>query len=63
MESRGVIDRAEGILTDRHELTADQAFHVLAQVSMRTNGKLDTIADDPVHTGDLPPGTWFAPPH
>ena len=47
---------------DRHKLTADQAFQVLAQASMKTNRKLYVVADELVHTGDLPPGDWFAPP-
>ena len=54
LESRGVIDQAKGILMDRHKLTADQAFQVLAQMSMRTNRKLRAVADDLVHTGELP---------
>jgi GAF domain-containing protein len=62
LETRGVIDQAKGILMDRHKLTADQAFQVLAQMSMKANRKLREIADDLVHTGDLPPGNWFAPP-
>ena len=59
LANRGVIDQAKGILMDRHKLTADQAFQVLAQMSMKTNRKLHTIADDLVHTGDLPPGNWM----
>ena len=54
LETRGIIDQAKGILMDRHKLTADQAFQVLAQMSMRTNRKLRAVADDLVHTGDLP---------
>ena len=57
LETRAVIDQAKGILMDRRKLTADQAFQVLVQVSMTTNRKLRTIADDLVHTGELPPGT------
>ena len=57
--SRGVIDQAKGILMDRHKLTADQAFQVLAQMSMKTNRKLHAVADELVHTGDLPPGNWL----
>ncbi|SHN58636.1 GAF domain-containing protein [Geodermatophilus obscurus] len=55
LATRGVIDQAKGILMDRHKLTADQAFQVLAQTSMKTNRKLYAVADDLVHTGD-PPG-------
>jgi GAF domain-containing protein len=60
LETRGVIDQAKGMLMDRHKLTADQAFQVLAQMSMKTNHKLRTVADDLVHTGELPPGNWVA---
>ncbi len=60
LETRGIIDQAKGILMDRHKLTANQAFQVLAQMSMKANRKLYAIADDLVHTGDLPPGNWFS---
>ena len=40
LESRAVIDQAKGILIERYKLTADQAFQLLAQVSMKTNRKL-----------------------
>jgi GAF domain-containing protein len=58
LETRGVIDQAKGILMATRQLTADQAFQVLAQVSMKTNRKLHAIADELVHTGGLPPGNW-----
>jgi AmiR/NasT family two-component response regulator len=45
---------------ERHKLTADQAFQTLALTSMRTNRRLHAVADDLVHTGDLPPGSWIA---
>jgi len=54
LESRAVIDQAKGILMERHKLTADQAFQLLAQASMKTNRKLRSVADDLVHTGELP---------
>ncbi len=54
LESRAVIDQAKGVLMERFKLTADQAFQLLAQVSMRTNSKIRTVADHLVHTGDLP---------
>lgn len=57
--TRAVIDQAKGILMDRHKLTPDQAFQVLAQMSMKTNRKLHAVADELVLTGDLPPGNWF----
>ena len=54
LETRGVIDQAKGILMARHKLTAHQAFQVLARMSMKTNRKLRAVADDLVHTGELP---------
>jgi GAF domain-containing protein len=54
LESRAVIDQAKGILMERHKLTAEQAFEVLAQASMRGNIKLRDVADQLVHTGVLP---------
>jgi transcriptional regulator with GAF, ATPase, and Fis domain len=59
LATRGVIDQAKGILMDRHKLTADQAFQALAQMSMKTNRKLYAVADELVHTGDLPRGNWL----
>jgi GAF domain-containing protein len=54
LESRAVIDQAKGILMERHRLTADQAFQLLAQASMNANRKVRDVADDLVHTGELP---------
>jgi GAF domain-containing protein len=54
LESRAVIDQAKGILMERHKLTADQAFQVLAQVSMQKNIKLRSLAEELVLTGQLP---------
>jgi GAF domain-containing protein len=53
LESRAVIDQAKGILMERHKLTADQAFQVLAQASMRRNRKLRDVADHLVQTGEI----------
>jgi GAF domain-containing protein len=53
LESRAVIDQAKGILIERYKLTADQAFQLLAQASMKANRKLRDIADDLVRTGEL----------
>jgi len=54
LESRAVIDQAKGILIERHRLTPDQAFQLLAQVSMNANRKVRDVADHLVHTGELP---------
>jgi GAF domain-containing protein len=53
LESRAVIDQAKGILMERYKLTPDQAFQLLARVSMTTNRKLRDIADHLVLTGEL----------
>src|SRR3954447_1522959 len=54
LESRAVIDQAKGVLIERHKLTPDQAFQLLAQASMNANRKVRDIAADLVHTGELP---------
>jgi GAF domain-containing protein len=53
-ESRAVIDQAKGILMERHKITADAAFQVLARASMTSNRKLRDIAEHLVDTGELP---------
>jgi AmiR/NasT family two-component response regulator len=53
-EERTTTGRAEGILMERYELTADQAFQVLARVSQRTNRELVDIADEPTQPGAVP---------
>jgi GAF domain-containing protein len=55
LESRAVIDQAKGILMERHKLTADQAFQVLARASMAQNVKVRDVADQLVRTGEMPP--------
>ena len=54
LESRAVIDQAKGILIERHRLTPDQAFQLLTRVSMNVNRKVREVADELVHTGELP---------
>ena len=54
LDSRAVIDQAKGILMERHKLTADQAFQLLAHASMRANTKLRQVAESLALTGDLP---------
>ncbi|ANH36669.1 ANTAR domain protein [Nocardioides dokdonensis FR1436] len=52
--SRTVIGRAEGILMERFDLPADQAFGVLRRVSQGRNVKLNRIAEELVRTGETP---------
>jgi GAF domain-containing protein len=54
MSSRDVIGQAKGILMERHKLTADQAFGVLARVSQELNRKLVDIAREVAETGAVP---------
>ncbi|SOD97790.1 GAF and ANTAR domain-containing protein [Blastococcus haudaquaticus] len=54
MQNRDVIGQAKGILMERHRLTADQAFGVLARVSQELNRKLLDIARELTDTGSVP---------
>ena len=66
MDFRSVIEQAKGILIERHRLTADQAFRLLAGASMHTNRKVRDVADDLVVTGGElapPPPARRPPPH
>ncbi len=52
--NRDVIGQAKGILMERHRLTPDQAFAVLARASQDTNRKLVDVAEALTATGALP---------
>ncbi|TXR57193.1 GAF and ANTAR domain-containing protein [Quadrisphaera setariae] len=51
---RDVIGQAKGILMERHRITADQAFALLASASQHTNRKLHDVAVDLTASGELP---------
>jgi GAF domain-containing protein len=53
MMSRAFIDQAKGILMERHKVTEDEAFTMLAHASQRTNSKLRDVAAELVRTGAL----------
>ena len=53
VRSRDLIGQAKGILMEGCELTADQAFRVLARVSQQTNRKLVDVADELTRTGSV----------
>ncbi len=57
VNNRDVIGQAKGILMERHELTADQAFAVLARVSQELNRKLADVARELTDTGAVPAAT------
>jgi AmiR/NasT family two-component response regulator len=53
MTFRSVIEQAKGVLIERHKLTGDQAFRMLADTSMHTNRKVRDVAEHLVLTGEL----------
>ncbi|MBM9475575.1 GAF and ANTAR domain-containing protein [Nakamurella flavida] len=58
--TRQLVGRAEGILMERHRVTAEHAFQMLVRVSQHRNVKLRDVADRLVHSGRLDdprPGT------
>ncbi|MGZ3145811.1 GAF and ANTAR domain-containing protein [Lentzea chajnantorensis] len=52
--TRDLIGQAKGILMERHQITADQAFAVLTRASQHTNLKLRDIAEQLTRTRRLP---------
>lgn len=52
MATRNVIGQAQGILMERHRLTAGQAFDRLRTASMNLNRKLRDVAKDLSETGE-----------
>ncbi|MFK5647793.1 ANTAR domain-containing protein [Ornithinimicrobium sp. LYQ121] len=55
--NRTVIGQAEGILMERFDMSADQAFEVLRRVSRDGNVKLNAVAAQLVETRRTPNGT------
>ena len=54
--TRQLIGQAQGILMERHKITADQAFGLLVRVSQHRNLKLREVASALVRSGELPDG-------
>jgi hypothetical protein len=54
INNRTVIGRAEGILMERFDLTATQAFAVLRRVSQHRNVRLHLVANELVRTRQTP---------
>jgi GAF domain-containing protein len=54
VDARKRIGQAQGILMERFDLTADQAFAVLLRYSQDNNVKLRAVADRLVETRELP---------
>jgi transcriptional regulator with GAF, ATPase, and Fis domain len=53
LESRAMVDQAKGILVERHQLTPDLAFHLLARAAGRTGRTLPQVAGHLIATGQL----------
>lgn len=56
MAGRTVIGQAQGILMERFDLAADQAFEYLRRISQDTNRKLVAVAEEIARTRRLPDG-------
>ncbi len=54
LTTRDLIGQAKGILMERHKITAEQAFGVLARVSQELNRKLVEVAREVTATGAVP---------
>jgi ANTAR domain-containing protein/GAF domain-containing protein len=53
-DSRGIVGQAQGILMERYDITAEQAFAVLRRYSSHLNQKLRLIAERIVSDRSLP---------
>ena len=53
ISARDLIGQAKGILMERHKMTADQAFTLLARISQESNTKLLEVARRLTETGEL----------
>ena len=51
MVNRTVIGQAEGILMERYKITADQAFELLREASLKTTKKVVRVAEELSRTG------------
>lgn len=61
VDSRHVIGQAQGVLMERHSLSAGQSFSVLKRYSQQANVKLHDVAVILLRTGDLPGHTTSSP--
>jgi GAF domain-containing protein len=63
LETRTLIGQAQGILMERFDLDAEQAFGVLRRYSQTSNVKLREVVAEFVSTRELPHDLRFAPDH
>ncbi len=61
VDSRDLIGQAKGILMERYQISADQAFRFLVSVSSTTGRKLHDVAHQLTDTRRLPGSTTPAP--
>jgi transcriptional regulator with GAF, ATPase, and Fis domain len=54
LETQQLIGQAQGILMERRKITEDEAFSLLVNASQSTNVKLRDLAEQLVHSGELP---------
>ncbi|MGH2750194.1 MAG: ANTAR domain-containing protein [Actinomycetota bacterium] len=54
LESRGIIERAKGILMEREKCSSDEAFQMLVRASQALNRKLRQVAEDVVEDAEGP---------
>ena len=54
MVTRHIVDQAQGILMQRFEMTAEQAFGLLTQASQDANIQLRDLAQRLIDAGDTP---------
>ncbi|MGF9755715.1 GAF and ANTAR domain-containing protein [Microvirga sp. 0TCS3.31] len=56
LHNRNLIGQAQGVLMERYDLTADQAFDYLRRISSHSNRKLATVAVEIAETRRVPEG-------
>jgi AmiR/NasT family two-component response regulator len=56
VESRGIIERAKGILMEREKCSADEAFQMLVRASQTLNQKLRQVAQEVAEDAEGPEG-------
>jgi hypothetical protein len=63
MVNRTVIGQAEGILMERYRITADHAFELLRESSLKTGNRLVHVAEELTRTGhwSVPEGQGSPP--
>jgi GAF domain-containing protein len=54
LESRGIIERAKGILMEREKCSADEAFQMLVRASQTLNRKLRQVAEEVAEDAERP---------